>query len=64
MKRMLMLWDMFHYCPDDKAEALGIVDTHGADTCVAKEEARGRLKVERIKADKRLTEGLMLISKV
>ena len=59
-----MLWDMFHYCPDDKAEALGIVDTHGADTYGAEEEARGESKVERIKADKKLIGGLMLISKV
>ena len=59
-----MLWDMFHYCPNDKAEALGIVDTHEADICVAEEKARGGLKVERIKADKKLIGGLMLISKV
>ena len=55
---------MFRCCPDDKAEALGIVDTRGADTRVAEEEAGGGSKVERIEADEELIGGPTLLSKV
>ena len=64
MKRTLTLWGVFRCCLDDKAEALGIVDTRGADTRIAEEEAGGGSKVEKIEVDKELIGGLMLISKV